>query len=778
MKIHPIDTAKILAIACIVTMCLHVASPVLAQGVLVVVDPDVQARLPRPAHYYPAPTEPRPVPAASYRIKELDVEGRLAGQVAQVQVSQTFENTGSRLLEVSFVFPLPYDGAIDRLTLMVDGKEYPAELLDAAKARRLYEDIVRKNRDPALLEWLGTGLFKTSVFPVPPGAKRTVSLRYTQLCRKQEGLTDFLFPLSTAKYTSGAVDKLRLRVTIESREKIKNIYSPTHDVIVSRTDARHAVVTYEVKQSIPASDFRLFYDVGAEKLGAEVLSYRPKGDEDGFFLLLATPDIKAADERPLPKTVVFVVDRSGSMTGEKIKQARDALKFVLNNLHEGDLFNIVAYDSQVETFRPELQRYTGETRTAALGFVEGIYAGGSTNLDGALGAALAQLVDRDRPNYVVFLTDGLPTDGVIDEMKIAENAKQRNQVRARVITFGVGYDVNSRLLDRLARDNFGQSEYVRPNEDIEAHVSRLYRRIESPVLTDVQVEFVLDEAAGMSRQPINRVYPRGSFDLFAGEQLVVVGRYGVPGAAKVILRGKLGGEPRQYDFPAELVARSTDDSQGFVEKLWAVRRVGEILDEMDLKGKNQELIEELVALATRHGILTPYTSFLADENTNVNDLAGNSRRAGSRLDELATADGRSGFVQREFKGTMQKASMAPAASAPMPAAEASSSPGRGAGMGGHGFGAMANGLAPADREAQQAAQTIRNVGNRTFYQRNNQWVDSALTEAQQKDPIRIKQFSDEYFELTRRHGRDVSQYLVFDEPVMLAVEGRTYLIEP
>ncbi|MBN2217078.1 MAG: hypothetical protein JW719_06860, partial [Pirellulales bacterium] len=185
-----------------------------------------------------------------------------------------------------------------------------------------------------------------------------------------------------------------------------------------------------------------------------------------------------------------------------------------------------------------------------------------------------------------------------------------------------------------------------------------------------------------------------------------------------------------------------------------------------------------VALATRHGILTPYTSFLADENTNVNDLAGNSRRAGSRLDELATADGRSGFVQREFKGSMQKASMAPAASAPMPAAEPSSSPGHGAGMGGYGFGAMANGLAPAEREAQQAAQTIRNVGNRTFYQRNNQWVDSALTEAQQKDPIRVKQFSDEYFELTRRHGREVSQYLVFDEPVLLAVEGRTYLIEP
>ena len=358
-----------------------------AQGLLVVVDPNEQVRLPRPIiiwppHPIPHPVPP-PLPPVSYKIKELDVQARLIDQVAQVQVSQTFVNTGSRPMEVAFVFPLPYDGAIDQMTLMIDGKEYPAKLLDAKEARRMYEEIVRKNRDPALLEWMGTGLFRTSVFPVPAGASRTVSLRYSQLCRKQEGLTDFLFPLSTAKYTSEAVEKVEIRATIESQEEIKNVYSPTHAVEIKRPDERHAMVTFSSKNEVPSSDFRLFYDVGKGKVSTRVLSYRPEQSQDGYFLLLASPEIKAGRPEAAGKDRVFVIDRSGSMSGKKIEQVQAALKYVLNNLRQGDLFNIVAYDNQVEAFRPELQRFDEETRKAALGFVEGLYAGGSTNIDGA-----------------------------------------------------------------------------------------------------------------------------------------------------------------------------------------------------------------------------------------------------------------------------------------------------------------------------------------------------------------------------------------------------------
>jgi Ca-activated chloride channel family protein len=797
------------------------------QGMLIVVDPHWPARLPRPIY---APIH-RPWPDAIYKIAELEVHVRLVDQVAQVQVSQSFVNTSGRPLEVAFVFPLPYDGAIEQMTLLVDGREHPARLLGAEEARRMYEEIVRKNRDPALLEWIGTGMFRTNVFPVPAGEKRTVSLRYSQLCRKADGLTDFLFPLSTAKYTSQPVQRVEFRVTVEAGEEIKNVYSPTHAVEIQRSDDHHATISYRANDCVPSADFRLLYDVGRGKVAARVLSYRPNRGDDGYFLLLASPQIKAATEQPPRKTVVFVMDRSGSMAGKKIDQVRRGLRFMLDRLRPGDLFNIIIYDSEVESFRPELQRFNEQTRKAAESFVEGVYAGGSTDINAALRTAFMQIKDATTPSYIIFLTDGMPTSGVTNEAQIVANAKGANRARARIFAFGVGDDVNARLLDRLVRGSFGQSEYVGTEEDIEDHISRLYRRIESPVMTDVKIEFTLDAQGAEEGRGVNRVYPRGSFDLFAGEQLVTVGRYHTPGAAKVTVSGMVAGKRQSLDFPAELVEKSPDETRGYVEKLWAVRRIGEILDEIDLHGRNEELIKELVDLSTRHAILTPYTSFLADENTRLDDLSANTTRATKNLLALDTVSGYSGVQQRHYKGDLQRANQAQAgyggyqaldakagmpmfayaqtrksqlgASAPAyvggigPNANPALSPPAPLPQGARGVvlgplnlsGPAASPVevsasagpvaAEADAgRAQGSQETVRNIGNRAFYRRGGQWIDSQLSQTQQAQAKRVKQFSDAYFELARRNGRQLAQYMVFDEPVLLNVEGQAYLIEP
>ncbi len=221
---------------------------------------------------------------------------------------------------------------------------------------------------------------------------------------------------------------------------------------MERPDEDHAVVKYTASNTVPGSDFRLFYDVNPDKLGTSLLSYRSNANEDGYFLLLTTPQVPKQNVQ-LPKTVLFVVDKSGSMQGEKIEQAKGALKFVLNNLKEGDTFNIIAYDTTVETFRPELEKFNDETRKAATGFVNGVYAGGGTNIHDALKTALEQIKDNTRPTFVLFMTDGLPTVGERNESKIAQAAREANKAGARILNFGVGYDVNSRLLDRLAREH-------------------------------------------------------------------------------------------------------------------------------------------------------------------------------------------------------------------------------------------------------------------------------------------------------------------------------------
>jgi len=741
------------------------AAAAFGQGVIIPIDP---IPLPRPI----IRPRPQPVPQATYKIKELAVNARIEDQVARVQVSQSFVNTGSRQMEVVFVFPLPYDGAVDKLTFMVDGKEYEAELLDAKKAREIYEGFLRRNKDPALLEWMGTGMFKTSVFPVPAGAERTVTLRYSQLLPKQGKLTDFLFPLANARYTAEKVQKVVFDLTINCSENIKSVYSPTHAINVKRPSKTLAKVTFEEKNSVPTSDFRVFFDVNQKDLGASVISYKPEKGEDGFLLMLASPPVKAPDAERPKKTVILVLDRSGSMSGKKIEQAKGALKHVLDNLREGDMFNIVAYDSEIESFKPELEKYNDKTRKEALGFVEGIYAGGATNIDGALKVALGMLKDKTRPNYVLFLTDGLPTAGETKELQIVENARDRNEIGARVISFGVGYDVNARLLDRLSRELKGKSVFVRPNEDIEEHVATLYNSISSPVMTDVEVAFEFDDRAAEKGKNVNRVYPKEVHDLFEGEQLVIVGRYQDAGNAKVKITGKIGGERKKFDFPCELVEKSGDSSHAFVEKLWATRRIGEIIDQIDLNGKNDELMKELVSLSTKHGILTPYTSFLADDTGDVKELADARRgrgiafdRAGEALDRLdADVSGIAGNAQRAAKNALREAAQAPAASG-----------------GGYGGGPTYRDI---DSNEEKAAEGVRQLAEgEALYKRGKQWIAQNATDVDlEKDADKIEtveRFTEEYFQLARDNTRTENAILAQQQPgeeLIVRLRGQVYRI--
>ena len=399
------------------------------------------------------------------------------------------------------------------------------------------------------------------------------------------------------------------------------------------------------------------------------------------------PKSRPPTTKALPKTVIFVIDRSGSMAGKKIEQARNALKSVLNNLRDEDLFNILVYDDRVESFKPELQRYGSSVRDEAVRFVDNLREGGSTNIDSALKTALAMIHGTSRPSYVLFLTDGLPTAGETRELSIADNCRHANERRTRLFCFGVGYDVNARLLDRLSGGNSGTSEYVKPDEDIESHIGRFYSKMTSPVLSDIRVEL-----AGVD---INRAYPREVPDLFDGGQIVWAGRYRQSGKTTIRVSGKVGGETRSLEFPAELAGADRGSSHDFVERLWVVRRLGDLIDQIDLHGQNKELVDELLALSTKYGILTPYTSFLADERVQLHAQRANADQTRVALRELEQVDGQLGVAQRDYKQAYMKAQRGSDANAQMPAHSGASGPVI-AGTAGGGFGNYSSNLnAPA-----------------------------------------------------------------------------------
>jgi Ca-activated chloride channel family protein len=701
--------------------------------------------------------------------RELTLDATAHDQAAEVQLTQVLANPGEIPIEAECLFPLPEDAAVGNLVLLVDGKEVSGKLFDKNEARKIYEDIVRRRRDPALLEYAGRGFYRTSVFPIPPHAERKLTLRYTQLLVKDGDLVRWLLPLGGP---AGALrpSKAQLHIRIESSQTLKTIYSPTHSLDFKRDDSRRAVLTTTLDKVDQLKELLIYFAAAQHPVAASVLSWKPQADADGYFLLLASPGLAEAQSKAAKaqnKTVIFVLDRSGSMSGTKLDQARGALTFVLKQLQSGDTFNIVVYDDRVEPYKPELVGVSAETRSAALQYVDDIRPGGSTNLDEALRTAMGMVTDAARPAYVLFLTDGLPTVGERNELQIAKRVREANQHKARLLVWGVGDDVNARLLDRLGSENGGTSDYVRPSEDIEAGVARIFARMTSPVLVQPALEL-----QGLAW---NRLYPHDLPDLFAGQQLVVLGRYPRAGSATLKLQGKIAGQPMEWTYPVQLAGAGErdNDRQEFISRLWATRRIGDLLDQIDLQGQNKELTDELVALSKEFGIITPYTSFLAREDVDLDDRGQLHRLATERLERLDTVSGALGVQQRAYKQSM-KGSWGPAngassqlgmeldASAPQAASAAPELI-----VGGGGWG-------PPDNPAPEIQ--VKRLGTKTFYWKEGRWQDAELTPEQLKHPTEISQFSPQWFDLSHRLSGADNAWLGFDRPVIMAIEGKVYLI--
>ena len=704
-------------------------------------------------------------------------------QVASVTIDQEFANTGGGMIEVEYLFPVPPDAAIDSMTLSVDGKDYAAKLYKADEARKIYEDIVRSKKDPALLEYVNFGLYKTRAFPLQPGKPAKVIISYKSLCKKSGSLVEVWYPLNTEKFSAKPIQDVEVSVDIKTNADITAVYSPSHDIQTKRRDARHVIATYNVKNVIPSTDFQVFYKAADEDLGASILTHQPDLKRDGYFMLLVSPNVKLS-KSVAAKDVLLVMDHSGSMSGQKIAQAREAVKYVLKNLNGDDRFNVIVYNDSVEPLADGLQNATKERVDKMLDQVDRIEASGGTNIYEAVQTAMRQCRDggrgRDgRPKYVLFMTDGLPTVGKTQEGDILSLLKDSDSGAVRMFAFGVGYDVNTRLLDKMAEDTHGKSDYVKPAEPIEGKISSLYNKIRNPVMTDVRME--------MKGLRLRDTYPRQLGDLFEGDQLVAVGRYfqedldkhrgGDPErsfSTQLILKGMCEGKERTFEYNVEINPNCRGSGYNFVDKLWAMRRVGFLMDQIQLHGDSNELRDELIGLSRDYGILTPYTSFLADENTRIQGPAPLLREAGKpKMDELSKdIGGSSGHRASDAKSELKYAvrAAAPAASTPNAVMDTT--------VYGH------KDQAGYERGEQELAATVRRSEAQPVYKKSNVWMTTEAAKLDiQKDADKIKtieRYSDEYFELVRKNTPAENQIMAMQkdgEQLMVVLRGQAYLVK-
>ncbi len=568
----------------VLAVLVALAAPAAAQGVVHVRTPGADPKLP---------------------VASLRVTATIRGETAETAVEQSFRNDSGQVLEGTYLFPIPEDAAVAEFTMWVDGKPVKGELLERGKARGIYDEIVRSRRDPGLLEWAGRDLFQASVFPIAPRALTRIRIAYTQILRRDAGLAGYRYPLRSGERGGPGIEDVSVSVEVASPAPIGALYSPSHAISIARPDERTARATWEGRNVRPEGDFFLYVGTAGTTPALSVATHRA-ADGTGTFLALVSPPASEG-ETPVPKDIVFVLDTSGSMAeGQKIAQAQRALRQCLGRLRPEDKFGLVTFATEARRFRDALVPADAANVAAADAAVAALSASGGTAIGEALESALGLLPrDDPRPAYVVFATDGAPTVGERDPDRLVALASARAPTRARLFVLGIGTDVNSVLCDRLAESLRGAREYVAATDELETKVSAFYDKVAYPVMTDLAFE-----VEGLETSD---VYPKRLPDLFRGAQIAVLGRFRGDGARAVRLRGRVG--DRSVALVGEGTFTGTSLGGDLLPRLWAVRKIGYLLEQIRLGGETAEVRAEVVRLAKEHGVATPYTSYLVVEDS-------------------------------------------------------------------------------------------------------------------------------------------------------------------
>jgi len=666
---------------------------------------------------------PGPVRASPAVVRvDSDVRVTVAGRVARVEVTERFRNTGRGIAEGTYHYPLPGDAVFSGFSLFQGEQELRGEMMSAEQARAIYEGIVRQLRDPALLTLVGQGLVRAEVFPIQPGETRTVILRYTQLLPRQEDALRL-------RYVAGARGDapVTLRVEVPEPELFATVYSPTHPITERREGGRLRI---DVGGPI-RSDVELVLPFQRGLVGGTVLTHAQPG-EDGFALLFLAPppgDTRTAVGRDM----TFVVDVSGSMSGQKMTQARTALRQALDGLRPADRFRLIAFSSGIRQFSDGWSPVNSATRAEAARYIEALEANGGTNLAGAISVALAADTPADRLSLVILLTDGLPSVGEQAPDKIAANAA--GQIgRSRIFTFGVGHDVNTYLLDRLAVEGRGSATYVAPGADVGDAVGGVLTKLSRPALVDLKI--VSAPVRFVDAAP--SVLP----DLFFGEELVVLTRFRGTGTGPIVIEGTRDGRRERFEIRGTFTRHQPADA--YLPQLWAARRIGDLTRQLRLEGSTPEQIAVIRELGLRYGILTEYTSYLVQEPGMVANMP-------STMPVTAALVPRDQTGARAFEAAKASANMsgsATLAEADQAVAQRSRELG-------------APGAAGVGRSASQR------VGGRLFVEREGVWTDVRHREAM---PVTvIAPYSSAYFTLVTTRPA-LREALAIGTPVIVAGE--------
>lgn len=720
---------------------------------------------------------PWPGHAVPIDLSAINASVSIDDQVSATSIELTLTNKGGANQEAVLLLPVPDGVAVRSLQYDGTGPEPTAQVLPRDEARRIYESIVNRVRDPALVEFVGFNLIKTSAFPIPAGRSQKLSLTYEQVLPIDGDRVDYALPRSEALASPDTA--WTITAEIKSKRAISTVYSPSHEIDTQRISPNHVRVKLSGKPATAAGSVRLSYlleKTAEHGLTASTVAYPDSeisNGDGGFFMLLAgLPASLPEDSKPQKREVVMVLDRSGSMQGDKIKQVVAAAEQIMDGLEDGEAFNIIDYSDTIATFADKPVIKSGKTAHEAKAYLGRIRANGGTNINDALLEAIRAEPTPGMLPMVIFLTDGRPTVGERSESKIRDAIKAANKANRRIFSFGVGLDVNTPLLASLSNGSRGASTFVLPDEDVEVKVSQVFRRLNGPVLASPRL-VVLGEDGKPDTRAVRELLPAELPDLFEGDQIALMGQYTSTKPLKLRLEGDYLGKPTHFDFNLDTSKASVKNS--YVPRIWANRKVAALISSIRESGADgaakpsdaemKELVDEIVRLSTRYGILTEYTSFLAtDEKLMFTPAEAPARRAEAQRELEYRAQAPAGRSGRGSVNQELNIGNAQAMNTPAPASPATK---------------PAGGVYLSADLTEVQITNVQNVADRTFFQRNNRWVDSALLKDENQKPDRTVEFgTPEYMKLAEDLARDNRQVaLALGGDVLIQVGKERVLVK-
>ncbi len=702
------------------------------------------------------PKQPPPQSPFPLEVVYHHVNVKINGNIAETSIDQEFYNPSNARLEGFYIFPIPKGAVIKDFEMEINGEMVSAELLDANKARQIYEDIVRQIKDPALLEYSGQGIFKVRIFPIEPRSNKKVKISYREALDSDNRMYEYIYPLNTEKFSAKPVKNVSVKVDLKTNNDIKTVYSPTHSVDVINKSNKHAIVSFEEKNTKPDIDFKLYYNTNNEEVGLSLLTYK-NGKDDGYFLLTASPSFVIDQNQVDAKDITFVLDVSGSMAGDKMQQAKKALLYCVNNLNSNDSFDIIRFSTEAYSLFNKIETANESNLKKAIKFINDLKPVGGTNIEEALKLALNEKGNSNRTHLIVFITDGKPTIGETNDEMLLKKLRNSNSKNIRIFTFGIGNEINTHLLDKITEQTKAYRTYISENEDIEIKISNFYDKVQSPILTNLSLDF------GKIRT--FQTYPNDLPDMFKGSSITIFGRYSGSGSSKITLTGTVKGAQKSFSINSDFT--SNNDDYDFIPPLWASRRIGYLLDQIRLNGEDKELVDEITQLAREFGIVTPYTSYLIMEDEEV-------RLADSELDANFQTLPPAPILRQESAGDFDAMKLK-SGDRSITASEEVQNLNRASNFAETKQGSGRMNYKDTEGNEQNLTQQVRNVQGRAVYQSGKFWVDSELQKRKTRNERQIQFNSDEYFKLLKNKP-ETAQFLALGQNVRFYYDNTFYEI--